>query len=94
MGRPRVTLVLSSDFVMGQVDRSWLIRAWAQSRAADLMSDSLMVLTGGRGFVSLQRRLPRSNVYGMGLATVTGRRGLEPVDTSVSICISSMLIVI
>ena len=43
--------------------------AWAQSRAvaARMVSDGL----GGRGFESLQRRLPRSKVYGIGFETVT-----------------------
>lgn len=46
--------------VMGQVVRSWLIRAWAQPRAALEMSAA--VGAWGSGLASLQRRLPRSNV--------------------------------
>lgn len=45
------------------------MRPWAASRAVALRIASEG--EGGRGFTSLQRRLPRSNVYGMGLVTVT-----------------------
>lgn len=43
--------------------------AWAASRAVALRMGSEG--EGGRGFASLQRRLPRSKVYGIGFVTVT-----------------------
>ena len=46
--------------VIGHVVRSWLISAWAQSRAAEAICAS--VGEGGNGFASEQRRLPRSKV--------------------------------
>ena len=46
--------------VMGQVVSSWFMSAWAVSRAVEAMRASEG--EGGRGLLSLQRRLPRSNV--------------------------------
>ena len=58
-GRVIITPVSGED-VMGQVVRSWLMSAWAVSRAVDLRRSSEG--DDGRGLSSLQRRLPRSNV--------------------------------
>lgn len=54
--------------VMGQVVSSWLISAWAQSRA--VAARRVEGGEGGRGVGSRQRRLPRSKVGGMGFVTV------------------------
>ena len=51
---------VEGEEVMGQVVRSWLMSACAVSRAVEAMRDSGG--EGGRGLLSLQRRLPRSNV--------------------------------
>lgn len=58
---------------MGQVVRSWLRRLWTPSRAV-AFSDALRGSDFGssRGFGSLARRWPRSNVYGVGFETVIG----------------------
>lgn len=53
---------------MGHVDSNWLIKAWAQSRAASSMWSLEGLL--GKGFSSLHRRFPRSNVKGIGFETV------------------------
>ena len=55
--------------VTGQVVRSWLMSACAQSRAvfASSASDGFEEI----GLASLHKRLPRSKVYGMGLVTLT-----------------------
>ena len=68
-GNVRRTPSVGCD-VIGHVVRSWLIRAWAQSRAVDesCVSEGFE----GRGFASSHNRLPRSNVYGIGFVTVTG----------------------
>ena len=58
-GRVMKTPSLDFDF-MGQVVRSWLMRAWAQSRA--VAASWASVGDDGRGLASLQRRLPRSKV--------------------------------
>lgn len=54
---------------MGHVVRSWFIRACAQSRATDASSASEGV--DGSRLASLHNKFPRSNVYGVGLSTVT-----------------------
>jgi len=64
------------DF-MGQVVRSWFMRDWAQSRAVVVRRS--LVGVGGRGLVSLQRRLPRSKVWGMGFVTVIALGALSVV---------------
>jgi len=51
------------------VVRSWFSSDCAQSRAVDWRSEGEGF--GGSGFVSEQRRCPRSKVYGIGLVTVT-----------------------
>lgn len=48
------------DEVMGHVVRSWLMSAWAQSRAAAWICSG--VGGDGRGLASWMRRLPRSKV--------------------------------
>lgn len=50
----------STDERMGHVVRSWLIRAWAQSRTAVEMWAAVGL--GGSGLASFIRRLPRSKV--------------------------------
>jgi hypothetical protein len=54
--------------VMGQVVRSWFMRDWAQSRAVAVRMS--FAGEGGRGLGSVQRRLPRSKVWGMGFVIV------------------------
>jgi hypothetical protein len=54
----------------GQVDRSWLMRAWAASRAVALSASSSAPV--GMGLGSFASRFPRSKVKGVGLLTVTG----------------------
>jgi len=71
-GRIMSTPFVGCDF-MGQVVRSWFMSDWAQSRAVEARRVSRGL--GGRGLVSLQRRLPRSNVWGIGLVTVTELEG-------------------
>lgn len=50
----------SGVLLMGHVERSWFSNDCAQSRAADWRSE--FEGCGGRGFVSEQRRWPRSKV--------------------------------
>ena len=68
-GRVSSTPSIGCD-LMGHAVRSWLMRACAQSREMAAMSAEEG--DGGTGLESLQSRLPRSNVYGMGLSTMTG----------------------
>lgn len=58
---------VEGEEVMGQVVSNWFMSAWAVSRAVEAMRASEG--EGGRGLLSLQRRFPRSNVYGMGFST-------------------------
>lgn len=57
-------------WVIVHVVRSWLIKACAQSR--ETAAISAFVGCGGIGLLSLQIRLPRSKVYGIGFSTTTG----------------------
>ena len=58
-----------------QVVRIWLISAWAQSRDITAMSS----LLGFEGIMLASKtvRLPRSKVYGIGLATVMELDGAD-----------------
>lgn len=70
VGAGRMRCTPSEEDLTSQVERSWLMRACAASRAVAARASSSAA--GGTGLGSLARRLPRSKVKGVGLVTVMG----------------------
>lgn len=58
--------------LISHVERSWLIKAWAASRAVAARTSSSA--SAGTGFGSFASRFPKSKVNGVGLLTTTGLR--------------------